>query len=153
MRIGLFIGLWLLASSALAVSQPDPFPQVAKSYLVEIDGQPVWAKQPDRHLPPASLTKLMTALLVLEHGQPDETVTVTADATRETGSRIGLKTGERFRLHDLLAAAMLPSANDACQALADHLAGSEARFVRTYEPARTAARYARHAFHQCLRPR
>lgn len=129
MRTGLFIGLWLLALNALAASQPDPFPQVADAYLVEIDGVAVWARHTDRHLPPASLTKLMTALLVLEHGQPDEAVTVTPDATRETGSRLGLKTGERFRLHDLLAAALLPSANDACQALADHLAGDEARFV------------------------
>lgn len=129
MRTGLFIGLWLLALNAPAASQPDPFPQVADAYLVEIDGIAVWARHTDRHLPPASLTKLMTALLALEHGQPDETVTVTPDATHETGSRLGLKTGERFKLHDLLAAAMLPSANDACQALADHLAGSETRFV------------------------
>ncbi len=81
------------------------------------------------HLPPASLTKLMTALLVLEHDRPDETVTITPDATRETGSRLGLKSGERFRMHDLLAAALLPSANDACHALADHLAGNESAFV------------------------
>lgn len=130
MRVArLTLGLWLLAFAAPAVSQPDPFPQVADSYLVEIDGAAVWARHTDKHLPPASLTKLMTALLVLEHDQPDETVSVTADATRETGSRLGLKAGERFRLHDLLAAALLPSANDACQALADHLAGNETRFV------------------------
>src|SRR5512144_2357827 len=97
--------------------------------MVQADSNVLWSRHTDRHLPPASLTKLMTALLVLEHGQPDEAVTVTPDATRETGSRLGLKTGERFRLHDLLAAALLPSANDACQALADHLAGDEARFV------------------------
>lgn len=129
MRSVLTIGLWLLAQTALAASQPDPFPQVAASYLVEVDGNTVWAKQPDRHLPPASLTKLMTALLVLEHNHPDETVTITPDATRETGSRLGLKNGERFRMQDLLAAALLPSANDACQALADHLAGDERSFV------------------------
>lgn len=129
MRSVLTIGLWLLAQTALAASQPDPFPQVAASYLVEVDGKTIWAKLPDRRLPPASLTKLMTALLVLEHDHPDEAVTVTADATRETGTRLGLKAGERFRLHDLLAATLLPSANDACQALADHLAGNERDFI------------------------
>ena len=129
MRYGLFIGLWLLAGTALAASQPDPFPEVATSYLVELNGNTVWARQPDRRLPPASLTKLMTALLVLEQYQPDETVTVTPAAARETGIRLGLKPSERFHLQDLLAAALIDSANDACHALADHLAKNESAFV------------------------
>lgn len=128
MRSVLIIGLWLLAQTAQA-AQPDPFPQVASAYLVEADSSLIWARQPDRRLPPASLTKLMTALLVLEHGQLDEVVTITPDATHETGSRLGLRSGERFHVQDLLAAALLPSANDACQALADHLAGNEPSFV------------------------
>lgn len=125
----LFIGLSLFANIALAAAQPDPFPQVAGSYLVELNGEPIWAKQPERRLPPASLTKLMTALLVLEQAQPDAEVTIKPSATLETGSRIGLKPGERFRMQDLLAAAMLHSANDACHALADELAGDETAFV------------------------
>lgn len=129
MRSGLFIGLWLLANTALAASQPDPFPQVAAAYLVELDGDAIWARQPERRLPPASLTKLMTALLVLEQGHPDDAVTVATSATHETGTRLGLKSGERFRLQDLLAAALITSANDACHALADHLAGDESKFV------------------------
>lgn len=129
MRKALFIGLWLLANTVLAAAQPDPFPEVATAYLVELNGKAIWAKQPDRRLPPASLTKLMTALLVLERAQPDDIVTVTRSATRETGTRVGLKADERFHVQDLLAAALLPSANDACQALADHLDGNEARFV------------------------
>jgi serine-type D-Ala-D-Ala carboxypeptidase (penicillin-binding protein 5/6) len=128
-RRGLFIGLWLLAQIALAAPQPDPFPEVATSYLVELNGQSIWARQPDRRLPPASLTKLMTALLVLEQYQPDETVTVTPAAARETGIRLGLKPGERFRMQDLLAAALIDSANDACHALADHFEKSESTFV------------------------
>jgi D-alanyl-D-alanine carboxypeptidase (penicillin-binding protein 5/6) len=125
----LLFGLWLLAQTALAASQPDPFPQVANSYLVEIDGSLVWERQSNQRLPPASLTKLMTALLVLEQDNPDSELTVSPDATRETGSHLGLKTGERFRTQDLLAAALLNSANDACHALADHLSGNEAAFV------------------------
>jgi D-alanyl-D-alanine carboxypeptidase (penicillin-binding protein 5/6) len=125
----LFIGLWLLANTVLAASQPDPFPEVSAAYLVELNGKAIWAKQPDRRLPPASLTKLMTALLVLEQTRSDDVVTIAPSATRETGTRIGLKAGERFRIQDLLAAALIPSANDACHALADHFDGNEAKFV------------------------
>lgn len=129
MRKALFLGLCLLANTVLAAAQSDPFPEVATSYLVELNGNAIWARHPDRRLPPASLTKLMTALLVLEQARPDDIVTISPSATRETGSRIGLKLGERFRVQDLLAAALIPSANDACQALADHIDGNESRFV------------------------
>jgi serine-type D-Ala-D-Ala carboxypeptidase (penicillin-binding protein 5/6) len=125
----LFFWLWLFAGSALATAQPDPFPQVATSYLVELNDKVIWVKRPDQHLPPASLTKLMTALLVLEQERPDDEVIVKPAATHETGSRIGLKAGERFHMQDLLAAALLYSANDACHALADQLAGNESAFV------------------------
>jgi D-alanyl-D-alanine carboxypeptidase (penicillin-binding protein 5/6) len=124
-----FFGLWLFANLALAASQPDPFPQVASAYQVELNGDTIWSRQPERRLPPASLTKLMTALLVLEQKQQNTEVTIQQTATRETGSRIGLKAGERFHMQDLLVAAMLYSANDACHALADQMAGNEAAFV------------------------
>lgn len=128
MRRLLLIGLLLVCQTALA--QPDPFPKVATSYLVLVDGKVMWERQPDRRLPPASLTKLMTALLLVEGGQLNDTVTVTAAAEHETGSHIGLKEGEQFRSEDLLAAMLIASANDACHALADHAGGSEARFVQ-----------------------
>jgi D-alanyl-D-alanine carboxypeptidase (penicillin-binding protein 5/6) len=124
-----FLGLWLFANLVLAASQPDPFPQVASAYLVELNGEAIWARQPERRLPPASLTKLMTALLVLEQEQLNIEVTIQPTATRETGSRIGLKAGERFRMQDLLSAAMLFSANDACHALTDRISGNEPAFV------------------------
>lgn len=129
MRTALFIGLWLLSSSIWAAAQPDPFPQVASAYLVEIDGAVVWERHSSRPLPPASLTKLMTALLVLEQDRLKDTASISRAAARETGSRLSLKVGERFRVQDLLAATLIESANDACHALADHLAGSEAAFV------------------------
>jgi len=125
-----FIGLWLLSQSLAVAAQPDPFPQVADAYRVEIDGAVIWERRADRPLPPASLTKLMTALLLLEQDQLKDTVSVSRAATRETGSRLGLKSGERFRVQDLLAATLIYSANDACHALADHLAGSETAFVK-----------------------
>jgi len=114
----------------MALAQPDPFPKVASSYLVQVNGELVWERQADRRLPLASLTKLMTALLLLEQAQPQDVVTVSRAAEHETGSHIGLKEGEKFHVEDLLAAVLIASANDACHALADHAGGNEQRFVQ-----------------------
>ena len=89
--------------------------------MVKRDGKLLWAGAAEERLPPASLTKLMTALLVLERGGLDEPVVVSRGASRETGTRIGLKAGENLRVRDLLAAMVIRSANDACRALADHV--------------------------------
>lgn len=107
----------------------DPFPQPAASYLLMLQGETLWARQPTRPLPPASLTKIMTALLVLERNRPEDLVTASTAAADETGAQLGLKPGEQMRVADLLAATLLTSANDACHALADHFAGSESQFV------------------------
>ncbi len=124
------IGVLLFCQLTLAAAHPDPFPQAAESYAVEINGAALWERQSHRRLPPASLTKLMTALLVTEHNQPDALVTVSPAAARETGSRIGIEAGETFRSGDLLTAALIASANDACHALADAVAGDQQRFVQ-----------------------
>lgn len=124
------IGLLLCIHLSWAQAQPNPFPQVATSYLVEINGAVIWEKQPDRRLPPASLTKLMTALLAVEQGRLQTSVTISSDISRETGTRIGIRPGEKFRAADLLAATLIASANDACHALADFIAGSQTRFVQ-----------------------
>ncbi|TAJ09997.1 MAG: D-alanyl-D-alanine carboxypeptidase [Nitrospirae bacterium] len=107
----------------------DPFPQAAAAYLLLVQGEPQWARHADIPLPPASLTKIMTALLAVESHKLEETATVGAAAAGETGSRIGLKPGDQLKAGDLLAATLLMSANDACHALADHVAGSEAQFI------------------------
>ena len=108
---------------------PDPFADVASAYEVRIDGEPVWAHAASAPLPPASLTKLMTALLVVEAGRLDAVVTVDARSAAATGSRLGLRAGDRWRVADLLTAALVASANDACRALAQWHDGSEAKFV------------------------
>jgi D-alanyl-D-alanine carboxypeptidase (penicillin-binding protein 5/6) len=133
MRYLLLTGLLLVCQMALAQPDPfprDPFPKVASSYLVQVNGQLLWERQADRRLPPASLTKLMTALLLMERAQLQDAVTVDRAAEHETGSRIGLREGEKFHVEDLLAATLIASANDACHALADYAGGSEARFVQ-----------------------
>lgn len=133
MRTVLLFGFWL---TVLAAPPPaglpgprDPFGNSAEAYLVKVDGREVWARNPDRRLAPGSLAKMMTALLVLERADLGRTATVSAAASRETGTRLGLAPGERMLLVDLLAATLLGSANDACHALADHVGGSEKDFV------------------------
>jgi D-alanyl-D-alanine carboxypeptidase (penicillin-binding protein 5/6) len=119
LRFALALAVSLAAGGAKAVE--DPYPWIASAYVVKRDGKLLWAGQPDARLPPASLAKLMTALLALERGKLDETVTVGKGVLKATGTRIGLKPGEKLRAGDLLAATVVRSANDACRALADHI--------------------------------
>lgn len=121
--------LFCVAGSACADVEPDPFFELARAYVVEVDDTAIWARHADDPLPPASLTKLMTALLVAEAGGLDDTVTVSTAAASATGSRLGLRTGDRLHVPDLLAATLVASANDACRALAEWRDGTEARFV------------------------
>lgn len=80
----------------------------------------IWAGHAGERLAPASLTKMMSALVAIESGRLGETVTVSRAASRESGSRIGLKAGQQLKMRDLLAAMVVRSANDACRAIADH---------------------------------
>lgn len=115
-------------SYAHAVS--DPFPDAARSYALFVNGNLLWAHEPELTLPPASLTKIMTALIVLEHTGLNDIVTISTTAEKETGTKLHLKAGEKYYVIDLLAAVLIQSANDACLALAEHVSGSEAEFVK-----------------------
>jgi serine-type D-Ala-D-Ala carboxypeptidase (penicillin-binding protein 5/6) len=126
LRLALALAAALAAGAAPAAD--DPYPWIAAAYVVKRDGTLLWAGQPEAQLPLASLAKLMTALLALERGGLDEPVTVGRGVLQATGTRIGLKPGERLRTRDLLAATVVRSANDACRALADHIGGKN--FVR-----------------------
>jgi D-alanyl-D-alanine carboxypeptidase (penicillin-binding protein 5/6) len=126
----LLLALAAAFSASAACALEDAFPKAASAYLVVRDGRPLYGAAIDRPLPPASLAKMMSALLVLEAGALDVEVEVSRAAASETGKRIGLKQGERLRAGDLLAATVIDSANDACRALAEHVGGSAGRFVR-----------------------
>lgn len=128
--IAFLLGGLLLAAPAQADPLPDPWDAPAAAYVVTVDGVPRWGRAVEARLPPASLTKLLSALVILDHDwQPDAVVTVSATAAGIGGTRLGLKPGERMRAGDLLAAMLVRSANDACTALAEHAAGSVAAFV------------------------
>jgi serine-type D-Ala-D-Ala carboxypeptidase (penicillin-binding protein 5/6) len=94
-------------------------------------GRVLWRRNPERPLPIASLTKIMTALLVVEREDPHERVRITRRATRTPGSAVGvLPRGKRVQLEALLNGLLLVSGNDAAIALAQHSAGSVPGFVR-----------------------
>jgi len=129
LRRFLALSLSVAAAGAPLAAPSDAFPGVAAAYLVLADDGVVFASAPHKRWPPASLAKLMTALLAAETAAPDTVVTVSARAAAATGSRAGLRAGDRVRVRDLLAATIMASGNDACLALAEHVAGSERAFV------------------------
>lgn len=112
-----------LATFALAAPAAAATPVVdAPAYLVmnDANGEVLLARGAQDRLPIASITKLMTALVTLDRAEPDEVVSVDPDATGIRGSTIRLRVGEQLRVRDLLAAALIQSANDAAVALAEH---------------------------------
>ncbi len=78
----------------------------------------------------ASTTKIMTALLAVEQGDPDAVVTVSWNAANQPGTSVYLRSGEQRTLRELLYGLMLVSGNDAAVAIAEHLAGSEEAFAQ-----------------------
>lgn len=126
------------ATLAVAADLSVPAPvtgDFASAIVVDVNtGMILEAHNEHARRQPASMLKMMTELVVLEHvaqGQlsMDDMVTVSAHASRIGGSQVYLKEGERFTVHDLLMALAVHSANDAATALAEHIAGSTAAFV------------------------
>jgi D-alanyl-D-alanine carboxypeptidase len=99
--------------------------------LVDLDtGAVLWERLPTRVLPIASLTKLMTALVVVDAAAASARVRITRAAVDAPGSKVGLlPRGRRVRVEALLHGLLLPSGNDAAVALAEGVAGSVRRFV------------------------
>lgn len=109
-------------------------PSVLSESAVLIDansGTILAQKNADKKMYPASLTKIMTAILAIEMGELTDVITVDDDTPHEIyGSHIALEEGEILTLKDLLHALMLPSANDAASTIAKHYGGSLDGFVK-----------------------
>lgn len=98
--------------------------------IVDLDsGQTLYESRASVPRPMASLTKLMTALLIVENHDLDQWVTIPEGADKVEGSKAELEPGERFTVGDLLTAMLVGSANDAAYVLALHHAGSMDAFV------------------------
>jgi D-alanyl-D-alanine carboxypeptidase (penicillin-binding protein 5/6) len=92
-------------------------------------GRVLYEHESEKRLSPASLTKIMSALVILEFGRLDEHATISKNAARAPKTHLRLRTGEVFRLDDLLKAMLIVSANDACLAAVEHVGGTEEQFV------------------------
>jgi D-alanyl-D-alanine carboxypeptidase (penicillin-binding protein 5/6) len=107
----------------------------ASAILMEYEtGRVLYEQNADEQLPPASITKIMTLLLVMEAIHTgkltgEETVTASERAAGMGGSQIYLKVGEQMCVRDLVKSVVIASANDAAAALAEHLCGSIEAFV------------------------
>ena len=128
----------VFSASSWAAAKPIPNPPAlnASSYfLVDFDSGRVLAeKDPDKHIEPASITKLMTAYLVdkaIADGDItlDEKVTISEKAWRMKGSKMFVEVGKQVAVEDLLKGLIIQSGNDASVALAEHIAGSESAFA------------------------
>jgi serine-type D-Ala-D-Ala carboxypeptidase (penicillin-binding protein 5/6) len=121
-----------LALSATADRVRVAFRRPPRSGLLfDLDtGEVLWRRLPDRVLPIASLTKMMTALVVVDRASPDAKVRVTKEALEYKGSAVGvLPKGKRIKLETMLNGLLLPSGNDAAIALAQRTSGTVAGFV------------------------
>jgi D-alanyl-D-alanine carboxypeptidase len=116
-------------ASRNAVAPPE-IAGLAAVVIDEASGAVLYEKDAHTPLPPASLTKIATAILGLEYGDLDAHVEVDVDSRVMRGSTVmGLEPGDRFSLRDLLYGLMLPSGNDAALAIGRHVAGSDHGFV------------------------
>jgi serine-type D-Ala-D-Ala carboxypeptidase (penicillin-binding protein 5/6) len=125
----LAVAVVALAASASAHAAPRVD---ARAYLVEnaATGEVLLSRGAQRRLPIASITKLMTVLVALERARPGDLVTIGPDASSVGESTVHLVPGEQLSVRDLVEAALIQSANDAANALADHVGeGDRARFV------------------------
>ncbi|MFO0705522.1 MAG: D-alanyl-D-alanine carboxypeptidase family protein [Nitrospira sp.] len=157
-RTGFAIGLLLFltvippfVSHAGADESPaQPPVQAAALHLIELKtGRVLLTKNATAPLPPASLTKIMTAVVALHDGGLHDIVHIDGRALRHHSS-LNFRAGERFLLRDLLAAMLVTSANDACEAVAWHIGGTVERFVnRMNERAKTLGLAHTHFVNPC----
>lgn len=125
-------GVLLTASRVPAViAMTEPVTTSAAAVVLDqASGRVLYAKNADSRRAPASLTKIMTAIVAVENSSPTDIVEVhTARWDLGDGSVMGLRDGEVLTMRDLLIGLLLPSGNDAALAIAEHIAGSESRFV------------------------
>jgi len=124
----------LLSIFLILLIAPDCFAGNIKSRAaLTIDastGEILFSKNSDHRLPPASTTKLMTAIVVMENANLSKVVTISKPVARTAPTKAGFRTGDQVTIEGLLYAALLGSANDAAVALAEGVADSEQEFVR-----------------------
>lgn len=124
--ITLFLAFFVLASS------PSPSQAISAKGAILLEqhsGRVLYEKNAHTPMRIASITKIMTAILAIESGKLDDTVTISNKAAGTEGSSLYLLPGEKVKLNDLVYGLMLRSGNDAAVAIAEHVAGSLDSFI------------------------
>lgn len=119
-------------ASAIMILDGGGGPSVSAAAAVLMEartGALLFGKNADQRREPASITKVMTAIVALERGNLADTVTVSSRAASVAGSSLGLRTGQQMKLEELIRAMMLRSGNDGATAIAEHIGGSVEQFV------------------------
>lgn len=132
LSVQLFLVLFFLLFSGRDARHNAYAEEVGARAAVVIDGATekiLYAKNPNWKLPPASTTKLVTAMVVLDNINPDTVITVSENAADTPSVTPHLRAGERFKVRDILYLALMRSVNGAAVALAEATAGSEKRFT------------------------
>ena len=128
--------LLILSVPSAAMAEPtdvEVVPAVTAEAAVVMNmdtGEVLYSKNEHERRPPASLTKVMTGYLLVKQAGLEELVTVSEQAASTGESSLNLKTGDMLTVNNLLHGALMKSANDACVALAEQIAGSEEQFAR-----------------------
>ena len=125
--------IFLLLSFAVPHASYAKPPSISADAAVMMDtktGRLYFEKNPLKQRPPASLTKIMTAIIALENSSPGDVVTISKNAASVyEGQTIILRNGDKITLDNLLKAALIYSANNSTVAIAEHVAGSEKYFL------------------------
>ena len=114
----------------------DLTPNSKSSILIEFNtGEVLYEKNKDEKLPPASMTKIASLLLIFENIDNknisiNDVVNISENASKMGGSQLFLQTGESYKVEELIKGVAIASGNDAVVALAEYIAGTEANFVK-----------------------
>jgi serine-type D-Ala-D-Ala carboxypeptidase (penicillin-binding protein 5/6) len=117
-------------ANSIPANTPPTVTAEAAVLMDSVTGDILFDKQAHKRKPPASTTKIMTAILAFELGRPDELVTVSPKAAAVGESTLHLDPGEKIPLYELITGALVKSGNDACVAIGEQIAGSEEKFIR-----------------------
>lgn len=129
MKIKVLLCFILLLYGA-TIAQAAPRLSADSAVLLDVKtGQVLFDKDMQKRRPPASTTKILTAIIAVESGKLDDVVTVSARAAATPGSSMHLFAGQRLLLKELVTGLMLRSGNDAAVAIAEYLAGSVENFA------------------------
>jgi serine-type D-Ala-D-Ala carboxypeptidase (penicillin-binding protein 5/6) len=123
-------GLLLAPAGAAALDDPPSVSAPSAVVMEASTGDVTYSRGADKRRAIASTTKLMTALLTMEHAKLDEVVPAANYIAAPAESQLGLRPGDRLTVADLLRGLMLESANDAAETLGEYVGGSRIRFVR-----------------------